>query len=85
MKNIIKPYHISAFIIIAGAICLIIYKDAWLLGIIGLLIGYEIIEHGIIEEKNYKNNEKKCCEKNSGDHHKPTIVGNDEQREGENN
>lgn len=86
MNKSIKPYHISAAIFIVGAICLIIFKDAWLVGVIGLLIGYEIIEHGIENEKKECScHEKKCCEGNSEEHHKPTTVGNDEQRKGEDN
>lgn len=82
----LKPYHISAAIFIAGAICLIIFMEAWLIGIIGLVIGYEIIEHGLkLENKECSCNEKKCCQGNSEEHHKSTTVGNDEQRKGEDN
>lgn len=86
MKDALKHYHISAAIFIAGSICLIVFTGTWLLGIIGLLIGYEIIELGMKNEgKTCNCHEKKCCEKDSGDHHEPTTVGNDGERKGENN
>ena len=87
MKNTLRPYHISGAIFIAGAICLIIFTQSWIIGIIGLLIGYEIIDNGIKYEqkKTCKCNETKCCQGHSEDNHEPTVVGNDGERQGEDN